>query len=279
MGRHLKDRRGSTWGGLVAAALWALSVLPAAPLAAQDLPGSNPEPPAMAESGADRGSVLWRGGDRDGAVAAWAAALEQARADGAPLAERARLAYNLGVTEAARGELMRSVAWFEAALRASPRMEDARFNLGLARADAGLGPRSGDGLVETLEAAARRATPAEAEWLAVLGAILFAGAGLLEALRGGSWPRRLLLIAALAQPFLFAPLALHLSERGSEPFMVVDPAGVQLRAAPEDGAKRVGTLQAGAVVTYLDELPGWTKVRVRDEARWVPSGTLFGLRL
>jgi hypothetical protein len=61
--------------------------------------------------------------------------------------------------------------------------------------------------------------------------------------------------------------------------MIIDPAGVQLRAAPEDGAERVGSLQAGDVVNYLDELPGWTKIRVGGEARWVPSEALFSLRL
>jgi len=254
MGRHLTRQRGAAGGGLVAAALLVASLLLASPLVAQDLSGPSAAAPEPVEIGADRGSMLWRSGDRDGAVAAWAAAL-------------------------VRGEPMRAVAWFEAALRSSPRMGDARFNLGLARADAGLGPRSGDGLVETLEAIARTTTPAEAEWLAVLAALLFAGVGLLEALRGGRWPTRLLLAAALVQPFLFAPLALHLLERGSEPFMVIDPAGVKLRAAPEDGAERVGALPAGSVVSYLDELPGWTKVRVGDEARWVPSGALFGLRL
>ena len=277
MGRHWTTTMAAARGALLLAAMLVVSLLAASPSGAQDLPGAAAASPA--ESGADRGSVLWRSGDQEGAVAAWAAALEQARADGAPPAERARIAYNLGVTEAARGEPMRSVAWFEAALRAAPRLEDASFNLGLARADAGLGPRSGDGLVESLEALARTTTPAEAEWLAVLGALLFAGLGLLEALRGGSWPRRLLLAVALVQPFLFAPLVLHVSERGSEPFMVIDPAGVQLRAAPEDGAERVGSLKAGAVVNYLDELPGWTKVRVGGEARWVPSEALFGLRL
>ncbi len=245
----------------------------------QELGGVAPAVDVRAEVGADRGSELWRTGDRDGAVAAWRVALGEAQAEGAPSAERARLAYNLGVTEAARGEPMRSVAWFEAALRASPSMADARFNLGLARAEAGLGPRTGDGLLESVEAAARTLTPGESEWMAFLGALLFAGAGLLEALRGGRWARRLLLLVAAAQPVLFAPLALHLSERGAAPFMVIDPAGVQLRAAPEDGAERVGSLPAGAVVSYLDTFPGWTKIRVQGEARWVPSEALFELRL
>ena len=247
--------------------------------APQGLGEAVPALDARAEAGADRGSVLWRSGDRDGAVAAWMTALEDAQVVGAPSAERARLAYNLGVSEAAGGELMRSVAWFEAALRASPSLADARFNLGLARAEAGLGPRTGDGLLESLGAAARTLTSGESQWWALLGALLFAGAGLLEALRGGRWTRRLLLLVAAAQPILFAPLALHLSERGSEPFMIIDPSGVQLRAAPEDGAERVGSLPAGAVVSYLDTLPGWTKVRVGGEARWVPSEALFELRL
>ncbi len=247
--------------------------------ASQGLEEAVPGPDVRAEAGADRGSALWRAGDRDGAVAAWMAALDEAGAAGAPLKERARLAYNLGVSEAARGEAMRSVAWFEAALRAAPGLGDARYNLDLARAEAGLGPRTGDGLLESLEAAAGALTPGESEWLALLGALLFAGAGLLEALRGGRWARRWLVLVAVSQPVFFAPLALHLSERGSEPFMVIDPSGVQLRAAPEAGAERVGSLPAGEVVSYLDELPGWTKVRVGGEARWVPSEALFELRL
>jgi len=233
----------------------------------------------QAEPGADRGAELWRAGDRDGAVAVWVEALEVARSKGADPRERARLAYNLGVAEAARGEPMRAVAWFEAARRAAPRFDDALFNLELARADAGLEPRIGDGLGETLEAAAGTLTRGESEWLALLGAALFAAAGLLEALRGGALARRLVLLALLAQPVALAPLALHLADAGTVPYMVVDPGGTRLRAAPEDGAERVGSLLAGEVVGYLDELPGWTKVRVDGEARWVPSEALFDLRL
>lgn len=256
-----------------------LALCAAGTSAPQELGAAAPVLDGQAEAGSDRGSSLWRAGDRDGAVSAWVAALEEAQGGDTPSAERARLAYNLGVAEAARGEAMRSVAWFEAALRAAPRLDDARFNLGLARANAGLGPRTGDGLAESLEAAARTVTAAESQWLAALGAVLFAAVGLLEALRGGRAARRLLLAAVACQPFLFSPLLLHLSERGSEPIMVIDPDGVQLRAAPEKGAERVGSLPAGAVVDYLDDLPGWTKVRVSGEARWVPSETLFALRL
>ena len=212
-------------------------------------------------------------------MAAWVEALEAARSAGAAPRERARLAYNLGVAEARRGEAMRAVAWFEAALRAAPRFEDARFNLSLARAEAGLPPRVGDGLAESLEAAAGAVTRAESEWLALLGGVVLAAAGLLEALRGGALARRVLLMAVAVQPLLLAPLSMQLLRAEPEPHMVVDPAGLRLRAAPEEGAERLGTLPAGAVVGFLDELPGWTKVSVDGEARWVPSGGLFALRL
>ncbi|MDG1985458.1 MAG: SH3 domain-containing protein [Planctomycetota bacterium] len=278
VGRWMKRGASLLWATARTVALM-LGWCVAAAAAPQGLVEAVRSPDARAESGADRGGELWRAGDREGAVAAWVDALERAQTGGAPPAERARIAYNLGVAAAERGEPMRSVAWFEAALRAAPRLDDAHFNVGLARADAGLGPRTGDGLAESLEAAARTVTPAESEWLAVLGAVLFAGAGLLEALRGGRLAGRLLLVVAAAQPLLLAPLALHLSERGAEPFMVIETGGVPLRAAPEDGAKRVGSLPAGTVVSYLDQLPGWTKIRFDGEARWVASDSLFALRL
>ncbi|MEM9800557.1 MAG: SH3 domain-containing protein [Planctomycetota bacterium] len=230
-----------------------------------------------AERGADLGAQRWRTGDRDGAVSAWAAALD---ADGVdlPPAERARLAYNLGVAEFERGEPLRATAWFEAALRVAPRFDDAAANLELARAEAGLGPRRADDLTATLDAAAASFTRPEAEWLALAGALLLALVAAGEALRGGGW-RRAMGLAFLVQPFFFAPLARHVLVADAQPYMVIDDEGASLLSAPSTSAKRLGSLDAGDIVEFVDELPGWTRVAVDGEDRWTRADALFALRL
>ncbi|MEM9382838.1 MAG: SH3 domain-containing protein, partial [Planctomycetota bacterium] len=230
-----------------------------------------------AEMGADLGAQRWRAGDRDGALAAWTAALE---GDGAlSPAERARLAYNLGIAEYERGAPLRAVAWFEAALRAAPRDQDVRANLGIARAEAGLGPRSGDDLTATFVRFASSFSGAEGGWFALLGALLLALAGLGEALRGGARWRRVFLAAALAQVVFFAPLVRHVATADELPYMIVDPDGASARAEPAAGADRLETIPAGSIVDYVDALPGWTKVRYGGQERWVESAALFDLRV
>ena len=171
------------------------------------------------------------------------------------------------------------MAWFEAALRAAPRNDDASVNLGIARAEAGLEPRGGDGFSATLASLAASVTRPESEWLAVGAALLLALAGLGEALRGGARWRRLVVLALLAQPFLFAPLVRHLALADTHPYMVIDQGGARTRSAPSPDAEGLGSLSPGSIVEYVDELPGWTKVKTDGEERWVDASKLFDLQL
>ncbi|MEM1453477.1 MAG: SH3 domain-containing protein [Planctomycetota bacterium] len=240
-----------------------------------------------AEEGADLGAQRWRSGDRDGALAAWTTALEGGALEGGaleagtdlPSAERARLAYNLGIAEYERGEPLRAVAWFEASLRAAPRSAPTRENLEIARAEAGLGPRRGDDLTATLIRVTSSFSRTEAEWFALFGTLLLVLAGLGEALRGGAGWRRLLLVAVVAQLAFFAPLARHVATADDRPYMVVDPDGASARSEPDSGADQLGTIPAGSIVEYVDELPGWTKIRHEGDERWVEAAVLFDLRV
>ncbi len=230
---------------------------------------------AQAEEGAGPGAALWRSGDRDGAVRAWTDALAAAEASAA---ERARLAYNLGVAAHRDEDPLLAVAWFTACLRTDPRHQDARANVAVARTDAGLGDVDGGGPASAALGWARRYTRGEAEWLAVLGGVLLLAGGLLEALRGR--PARLALVLGLAvQPVMWTPLAVAIASDVPDAHMVVEPRGLQVYPMPEPGTDKVGKLAAGDVVEAVDELPGWRKVRFEGEERWVRASGLASLDL
>lgn len=230
---------------------------------------------AQAEDGAGSGATLWRTGDRDGAVRAWTEAL--AAAD-APAAERARLAYNLGIAAHRADDPLLAIAWFTACLRIDPRHHDARANLAIARTDAGLEDVDGGGPASAALGWARRYTRSEAEWLAVLGGVLLLAGGLLEAFRGR--PARIaLVLGAAVQPVMWAPLAVAIASDVPDAHMVVEPRGLLVYPMPEPGTDKVGKLAAGDVVEALDELPGWRKVRFQGEERWVRASGLAPLDL
>lgn len=230
---------------------------------------------AQAEEGAGPGAALWRAGDRDGAVRAWTEALAAVEA---PAAERARLAYNLGVAAHHDEDPLLAVAWFTACLRTEPRHRDARANLAVARTDAGVGDADGGGPASAALGWARRYTRGEAEWLAVLGGVLLLAGGLLEAFRGR--PARIALVLGVAvQPVMWTPLAVAIVSDVPDAHMVVEPRGLQVYPMPEPGTDKVGKLAAGDVVEALDELPGWRKVRFEGEERWVRASGLAPLDL
>lgn len=230
---------------------------------------------AQAEEGAGPGAALWRAGDRDGAVRAWTEALAAVEA---PAAERARLAYNLGVAAHHDEDPLLAVAWFTACLRTEPRHRDARANLAVARTDAGLGDADGGGPASAALGWARRYTRGEAEWLAVLGGVLLLAGGLLEAFRGR--PARIALVLGVAvQPVMWTPLAVAIVSDVPDAHMVVEPRGLQVYPMPEPGTDKVGKLAAGDVAEALDELPGWRKVRFEGEERWVRASGLAPLDL
>ncbi len=225
---------------------------------------------APAEEGADSGAVLFRAGETKGAMELWTAALESGEGSNA---ERARLAYNLGVAAQASEDPLAAASWYESALRLQPRMTQAHHNRELARADAGLGPAHGDGMTAAGASFASRFTRAEVEWLAVGGALLFALACLLEALRGRTF-RKAIWMSLILQPFFFGPLVWHLANGAESMHMVIEPGTTALYPMPDFGGGKVGTLDPGDKVAVIDELPGWSKVDVDGEGRWVQSEKL-----
>lgn len=231
-------------------------------------------PDVNAESNAGEGARLWRSGDHVAAVEVWRAALAKVASGGEELdpRERARLAYNIGVAEHRAEKPLRAAAWFEAALRLAPRWESARANRDLARADAGLEPRSG-GIVGSFVS---RFTRGEAGWLALGGGLLLALVGALDALRGGAW-RRAPWLVLLGLPILWTPLIGHLAAGDEGRVMVVAEDGAPLYGTPDAGAERLGKLGAGEETLLLDELPGWVKVLDRGEERWAPEDSVLSV--
>jgi len=228
---------------------------------------------SRAEADADAGSVLFRAGEISGAMELWIAALEagEGSAD-----ERARLAYNLGVATQAKDDPLAAASWYEVALRLRPRMGDARHNRELARADAGLGPAHGDGMTAAGARFASMFSRPEAEWLALGGALLFALAGLLEAFRGRSM-RKAVWISLALQPVFFGPMLWHVARGAESMHMVIEPGATSLYSLPDFGGKKVGVLEPGDTVVVTDDLPGWSKVQVQSEGRWVQSEKLMRL--
>ena len=84
---------------------------------------------------------------------------------------------------------------------------------------------------------------------------------------------RMLPVALLAAPLLW-----NLAHADEHPMLVVDGDGAAVRSEPRSDAKRIGALETGSEVAYLDHLPGWIKV-ADGEGRevWVRAAALFDL--
>ena len=222
------------------------------------------------EAGAGEGAVLWRSGDRDGALSRWEADLDAGSE--LPARERARLSYNIGVAQHTAENPLRAAAWFESALRLAPRWKDAKANRDLARADAGLDPKD-TGIVGGF---VRYFTRGEAEWLALLGGLLVLLLGALDAFRGGGWGRGPWL-AILALPILWTPLIGHIATAEADSVMVVAENGAALYGTPDTRGERLGKLTEGSESIVLDRLPGWVKVLDRGEERWTDDDSVLSL--
>lgn len=217
------------------------------------------------------GTALWHGGDPAGAEALWRAELERVP----PGPERARLLYNLGVAAHAGGDPLRAVARFEGALRLAPRDADARHNLDIARADAGLEPADPGTFGAALARLAGAFTRGEAEWLALLGALLGAAALILFGAGRARAPAWVMLALC---PLLLVPLGRALLSAEEDPVMVVARGGATVTAFAREGAERLGSLPAGAVVPRVETYGAeWTKIIHRGEERWVRTERVLGL--
>jgi tetratricopeptide (TPR) repeat protein len=222
----------------------------------------------------ERGSVLYRLGDFDGAEATW----REAYAAATSAAERARLAYNLGNAAYRREAPLQAVAWYTQCLQHAPRHGAARTNLKLARAEAGLPPDDAGSLGGTLVRAVGVFDAAEATWLALLGVALFAATLVFEALRGGAVGRLVVVLGAFALLVAFGPLLVRAARPSGERAVVIADKDLAGRSEPRSEAKRLGTIAAGAVVSITDRYLDWTRVRAEEGEFWVPDEALFALR-
>ena len=235
--------------------------------------------PLLLPTGADdqvldqRAAEAYRGQDYGTAAALWQDALQ-----GTTLAEeRGRLLYNLGNTAFRRERPFEAVGWYTAALRLTPRDGDLWTNLELARSEAGLDPADRGDLASTSRRLVSSLTRAEAEWLLLLTLLAWGGLLAGEALRGGRTWRRLAWLGLALVLMSGAPLAWHLSHAGERPLMVVQKGGTQGRSEPRPDAAALDRLEAGQVVQWRDELPGWVGVHADGKDLWVRATATFDL--
>jgi hypothetical protein len=196
-----------------------------------------------------------------------------------PAAERARLCYDLGNVAYREGRVLEAVGWYTASLRLRPRDDDAWANLEHVRAEAHLPPADRGDLTATLARVLGSLTPAEAEWLALGGSALWLALALGEAFRGSRASRRLAWLGAALAIAACAPWVWGLARGGGDPLLVVRAEPAPVHSEPREGAAAIAEAASGSEVERLDELPGWTKVRLEGGTEgWVDGEAVFALR-
>lgn len=223
----------------------------------------------------------YRRGDFETAENLWIAALE-----GGALSsqERGRILYDVGNAAFRRGNVLEAVGWYTASLRVRPRDADAWKNLEHARATAKLEPADRGDLASTTWRLCSSLTLAESEWLALAGAVVWLGALVAEALRGGRLLRRLAWVGLGVALLSLSPWIYHRAHDGQDTVLVVEGAdstnhGVEAHSEPRSDATVIGNASAGDEVERLDELPGWTKIELPGgSAGWIESRAAFALR-
>lgn len=220
-----------------------------------------------------RAAEAYRAKDYATAAALWEEALPEAEGP----SERARLLYNLGNGAYRRERFLEAVGWYTAALRLTPRDADAWKNLELARSSAELEPADRGDLAATMTRLLSSLTRGEAEWLLFAALLGWAACLAGEALRGGRTWRRLCWLGLVGLLVVAAPLGWHLWHAGERPLMVVQKGGTQGRSEPRGDATALRRLEAGDVVLWRDELPGWVGVRTDRGDLWVRERTVFEL--
>ena len=236
-------------------------------------PVQNVQPPGAVEA--------YRRGDFETAENLWIAALE---GDALSAQERGRILYDVGNAAFRRGNVLEAVGWYTASLRVRPRDADTWKNLEHARATAKLEPADRGDLASTTWRLYSSLTLAESEWLAIGGAILWLGALVAEALRGGRLLRRLAWVGLGVTLLCLSPWIYHRAHDGLDTVLVVEGAdssshGVEAHSEPRSDATVVGNASAGDEVERLDELPGWTKIELPGgSSGWIASRAAFALR-
>ncbi len=222
-----------------------------------------------------RGNEAYLHGDYAAAIAAY----QELRGQGVHTGE---LFFNLGDAYFRSGSLGPAIWAFEEALVLDPGNDDARFNLGAARAEAAHLARAGD----AAEAPAQDRDPLWVRIVTALGASLetwlFVAAYLaLFALLfwrrwAGAHLRAPLGIAAAAAgvaALLTGALLLGRVQLDRLAFAVVLPAHVEVKEGADPSARTSFALHAGARVRLVDSDQDWVRVRLGNGLEgWIHSG-------
>lgn len=200
--------------------------------------------------------------------------LYEAALDSGPLTFA--VAYNIGNTQFRLGRRGPAVLWFERARSLSPRDEDARVNLRLARSH--LADEGGS----AWEALDRVATPRELPWAVAALAWLFfvpAGLALFGAVPWGS-ARRVAVPAGILLCVFGAWLGLRV-RASAEPWAVVTVPVAEARSGPGE-ANPVGfTVPEGRRCLLTGVRPGWVEIGVPAQGLkgWVTEGSVERIAL
>jgi len=222
----------------------------------------------------DDGVEAYRSGDYGAARELFHAALVDRSAD------RADTLHNLGNVAFRQQRPLEAAAYYTAALREAPRRQDTWWNLEFVRREAGLDPADRGDLRDTAARLATMLTLPEAETLvlALLGALAVALAW--EAVRGGLVAKATAWSLAGVAAVALVPYGVQLSRSSDDPVFVVQPEGAALTSEPREASAVIGRLAPASIVEYVDELPGWERVRTpAGEVGWVRDASVIDLRL
>lgn len=218
----------------------------------------------------------YRAGDLESARTHWTELLPAVEG-----AEKARILYDLGNVAFRSKRPLEAVGWYTAALRLSPRDEDAWTNLEHARREAGLEPADRGDLVATLRRVLLALTRTESELLAAGAALAWALLLAAEALRGGRLWRRLAFAGGAGVALLFLPYLAHLATETPDPVLTIAPKErpIEVHSEPRTEAAAIAQVGPGVELERTDELPGWAKVELEDGTQgWVEAAQVFALR-
>lgn len=227
--------------------------------------------------------ALWTAGVEAYADGRYADAARDWTALAADAPESADLWYNIGNASYQIGDYAHAVLGYERALRLDPSFDDARYNL--ERVAEHL-----DKIDAVPESPLRRAASSVSHWLpantwALLAALFFVGALALALafFRSGRRGWRIAgFYGGIAALLLFAG-TLWMSIRQyreytakDQQFAVVMLQRTSVRNAPSgSGSIELFELHAGTKVELLDEMNGWTEVRIADGNRgWLRSADI-----
>lgn len=230
---------------------------------------------AAAEYG--QGLAAYRALDYTLARAAFGRALVAAQ--DAPRSARAQICRALGNTAFRQQRPLEAAAWYTAAIECAPRDGEAWASLEIARARAGLDPADRGDLSATVARALGSVDRAEAEWLAILGVVLFLAVLAAHGFWLGSAMRRWILPSAAVCAALVLPWAAGTVRGEDDPLFVVSSAGATLLSEPRAQATALAQLPAGSRARRIESVGEWTRVAsAAGDEGWVLSETVFALR-